>query len=118
MVDAIDTVKGKIALAEICTSQCIPNIASMGTGNKINPSAFKVSDIYKTSVCPLARVMRAELKKRGIKKLKVVYSEEIPISQEINDKGKRVPASCAFTPSSAGMLIAAEVIKNLMDTEN
>ena len=117
VVDAIDTVKGKIALAEICTSLGVPIIASMGTGNKIDPGAFKVSDIYKTSVCPLARVMRTELKKRGIKRLKVVYSEELPISREIEGEGKRVPASCAFTPSSAGMLIAAEVIKNLMDTE-
>ena len=88
----------------------------MGTGNKLNPCGFKVADIYKTSVCPLARVMRTELKKRGVKKLKVVYSEEAPVSAftENADNGKRVPASCAFTPSVAGLIIASEVIKDLI----
>ncbi len=116
IVDAIDTVSGKIELvlqAEKCGT---PIIASMGTGNKLNPCGFKVADIYKTSVCPLARVMRTELKKRGIKKLKVVYSEETPISAftETAENGKRIPASCAFTPSVAGLIIASEVIKDLI----
>jgi tRNA A37 threonylcarbamoyladenosine dehydratase len=86
----------------------------MGTGNKLNPCAFKVSDIYKTSVCPLARVVRIELKKRGVKRLKVVYSEEIPAMQETGEGGRRVPASCAFVPSVAGLIIASEVIKDLV----
>ena len=84
----------------------------MGTGNKLDPTAFKVSDIYKTSVCPLARAVRNELKKRGIKKLKVVYSTENPV---LNTEVKaRVPASSAFTPSVAGLIIASEVIKDLI----
>jgi len=85
----------------------------MGAGNKLDPCAFKVSDIYKTSVCPLARVMRTELKKRGIKKLKVVYSEEKPISREIIG-GQRTPASVAFVPSVVGLIVASEVIKDLI----
>ena len=116
IVDAIDTVSGKIELvlqAEKCGT---PIIASMGTGNKLNPCGFKVSDIYKTSVCPLARVMRTELKKRGVKKLKVVYSEETPISHKDPEKqnGRYIPASCAFTPSVAGLIIASEIIKDLI----
>ena len=116
VVDAIDTVSGKIELvlqAEKCGT---PIISSMGTGNKLNPCDFKVADIYKTSVCPLARVMRAELKKRGVKKLKVVYSEETPISHTNPNKenGRYIPASCAFTPSVAGLIIASEIIKDLI----
>lgn len=116
VVDAIDTVSGKIELAVLCQGAKIPIISSMGAGNKLDPTAFKVSDIYKTSVCPLARVMRTELKKRGIKKLKVVYSEEKPISRETDEgqKGKRIPASIAFVPSVAGLIVASEVIKDLI----
>ncbi len=117
VVDAIDTVSGKIELIRLCDKAGTPIISSMGAGNKLDPCAFKVSDIYKTSVCPLARVMRTELKKRGIKKLKVVYSEEKPISREIEgvqEKGKRPPASCAFIPSVVGLIVASEVIKDLI----
>ncbi len=120
VVDAIDTVKGKVELAVLCEMAGTPIISSMGAGNKLDPCAFKVSDIYKTSVCPLARVMRTELKKRGIKKLKVVYSEEKPISigTEGEEKGKRVPASVAFIPSVVGLIVASEVIKDLIKGEN
>lgn len=114
VVDAIDTVKGKIELCVLCKESGTPIISSMGAGNKLDPCGFKVSDIYKTAVCPLARVMRTELKKRGIKKLKVVYSEELPVQTD-NDgtPGKRVPASVAFIPSVVGLIIASEVIKDL-----
>ena len=114
VVDAIDMVSSKIELVLCCERAGTSIIASMGTGNKLNPCAFKVSDIYKTSVCPLARVMRTELKKRGVKRLKVVYSEEIPAMQEMGEGGRRVPASCAFVPSVAGLIIASEVIKDLV----
>ena len=114
VVDAIDTVKGKIELCVLCKESGTPIISSMGAGNKLDPCGFKVSDVYKTAVCPLARVMRTELKKRGIKKLKVVYSEELPVQTD-NDgtPGKRVPASVAFIPSVVGLIIASEVIKDL-----
>ena len=117
VVDAIDTVSGKIELVLLCDKAGTPIISSMGAGNKLDPCAFTVSDIYKTSVCPLARVMRTELKKRGIKKLKVVYSQEAPISREIGEmqkNGKRPPASCAFIPSVVGLIVASEVIKDLI----
>jgi len=116
VVDAIDTVSGKISLVQKCQSAGTPIISSMGAGNKTDPCAFKVADIYKTSVCPLARVMRTELKKRGIKKLKVVYSEETPNNQvdKTEVQGKYVPASCAFIPSVVGLIIASEVIKDLI----
>ena len=120
VVDAIDTVTAKISLVMQCEKANVPLISSMGTGNKLDPTAFEVSDIYKTSVCPLARVMRTELKKRGIKKLKVVYSKEIPIkldisSDEIIPEGKRqIPGSVSFVPSVAGLIIAGEVIKDLI----
>lgn len=114
VVDAIDMVSAKIELVLCAQRAGTPIIASMGTGNKLNPCAFKVSDIYKTSVCPLARVMRTELKKRGVKGLKVVYSEETPVTQSGAEGGKRVPSSCAFTPSVAGLIIASEVIKDLI----
>lgn len=107
IVDAIDTVSSKIELVIKAKNENVPIISSMGTGNKICPDKFLVSDIYKTSVCPLARVMRYELKKRGVKKLKVVYSNELPMIKP------RVPASCSFVPASAGLLIASEVIKDL-----
>ena len=117
VVDAIDTVSGKIELVLLCDKAGTPIISSMGAGNKLDPCAFTVSDIYKTSVCPLARVMRTELKKHGIKKLKVVYSQEAPISREIGEmqkNGKRPPASCAFIPSVVGLIVASEVIKDLI----
>ena len=114
VVDAIDTVTGKIGLVMQANESGTPIISSMGTGNKLDPAAFEVSDIYKTSVCPLARVMRYELKKRGVKKLKVVYSKEKPVdigNVEI-DGGKNV-GSIAFVPSVAGLIIASEVVKDL-----
>ena len=86
----------------------------MGAGNKLNPCAFKVSDIYKTSVCPLAKAVRTQLKKLGVKKLKVVYSDELPVTSGMDENGKRVPSSCAFIPSVAGLIIASEVIKDLI----
>ena len=117
VVDAIDTVSGKIELVLQAQNAGVKIISSMGAGNKIDPCAFKVADIYKTSVCPLARVMRTELKKRGVKKLKVVYSDEIPSNQVNKEevKGRYVPASCAFIPSVAGLIIASEVIKDLIN---
>lgn len=118
IVDAIDTVKSKIELVVRADAAGTPIIASMGAGNKLDPTAFKISDIYKTSVCPLARVIRAELKKRGIKGLKVVYSEEKPleaeIPEEMRDVKKVPPASCAFIPSVVGLIVASEVIKDLI----
>lgn len=116
VVDAIDTITSKIELAVRC-DQKIPLISSMGTGNKINPALLQVSDIYKTSICPLAKVMRRELKKRRVKHLKVVYSQELPMkpfaSDEITHK-RTIPGSTAFVPSSAGLLIASEVVKDLL----
>lgn len=116
VVDAIDTITSKIELAVRC-DQKIPLISSMGTGNKMNPALLQVSDIYKTSVCPLAKVMRRELKKRRVKHLKVVYSQELPMkpfsSDEITHK-RVIPGSTSFVPSSAGLLIASEVIKDLL----
>ena len=130
VVDAIDTVTGKIALIENAKKAGTQIISSMGAGNKVDPTAFEVADIYKTSVCPLARVMRYELKRRGIKKLKVVYSKEKPIppiadedpngengclSKADKVPGKRqVPGSTAFVPSVAGLIIAGEVIKDII----
>jgi len=118
IVDAIDTVSGKISLAVRAESLGIKIISSMGAGNKTDPTAFKVADIYKTSVCPLARVMRTELKKRGIRSLKVVYSEEKAIipdyPEEMKNERKLPPASCAFIPSVVGLIVASEVIKDLM----
>lgn len=114
VIDAIDTVSSKIAIAELCYNEGINVISSMGAGNKLNPCAFKVADIYKTTVCPLARAVRTELKKRGVKKLKVVYSDETPVAlPQIDEEGKRVPSSIAFIPSVAGLIIASEVIKDL-----
>ena len=110
VVDAIDNVTAKIAIIEYCTENDIRIISSMGTGNKLDPSKFKICDIYKTSVCPLARVMRKELKERGIKKTDVLYSEEQPVRS-----GERTPSSIAFVPSVAGLLIARHVILNLTE---
>lgn len=110
IIDAVDCVTAKISLAEKAEEMEIPIISSMGTGNKLDPTQFKISDIYKTSVCPLCRVMRTQLKKRGVKRLKVLYSEEIPITD-----GERTPASISFVPSVAGLIIAGEVIKDIIE---
>lgn len=114
VIDAIDTVTGKIELIMRAESAGVPIISSMGAGNKLDPTAFEVADIYKTSVCPLAKVMRRELKKRGIKKLKVVYSKEQPIIPEVEGEERRVPGSIAFVPSVVGLIIGGEVIKDLV----
>lgn len=129
VVDAIDTITSKLELIVYCDKKNIPIISSMGTGNKLDPTKFKIVDVYKTEVCPLAKVMRHELKKRGIKKVKVLYSNEIPrkpqpesISQDINSNSektlikKRVtPASISFVPPVAGMIIASEVVKDIIE---
>lgn len=111
VVDAVDTVTAKIQLVMEAAEAGVPIISSMGAGNKLDPTAFQVADIYKTSVCPLAKVMRRELKKRGIKKLKVVYSKEQPVVKNT------VPASVAFVPSVVGLIIAGEVIKYLVKVD-
>lgn len=116
VVDAIDTVTGKLMLAEQADRAGTPIISSMGAGNKLDAVAFEVADIYETSICPLARVMRRELKKKGIRRLKVVYSKEPPMTIAVNGKestGKLTPGSIAFVPSVAGMIIAGEVIQDL-----
>lgn len=123
IVDAMDTVTAKIELIKRAYELDIPIISCMGTGNKLDPSKFEITDIYKTSVCPLARVMRKEMKKIGIKKLKVLYSKEIPIStheenveydeQNLTTK-KQIPGSISFVPSVAGLLIAGEVVKSII----
>ncbi len=129
IVDAIDTVAGKLALAEGAATAGVPLISSMGAGNKLDPTAFRVADITETAVCPLARVMRKELKKRGIHHLKVVYSEEEPLtplgaiadepaaSSDTRPQQRRIkptPGSNAFVPSVVGLIIAGEVIKDLV----
>ena len=133
VVDAIDTVSAKIALVEYCSAKGIKIMSSMGTGNKFDPTQFKVADIYKTKVCPLAKVMRYELKRRGVKKLKVVYSEEIPTKPKTEDvvtcktgcvctgestkkcaAKRQIPGSMSFVPPVAGMIIAGEVIKDIL----
>jgi tRNA A37 threonylcarbamoyladenosine dehydratase len=132
VVDAIDTVSGKLALVEQANAADVPIISCMGAGNKMDPSAFEVADIYETSVCPLARVMRRELKKRGIRKLKVVYSKEPPLTPLETEHNsckvgcvchpgstrtcadrRQVPGSSAFCPAVAGLIIAGEVVKDL-----
>lgn len=121
IVDAIDTVAGKIQLVMQANKAGTPIISSMGAGNKLDPTAFKVADIHKTTVCPLAKVMRYELRKRGIKKLKVVYSDELPLTPAIKSdelKGKHpAPGSTAFVPSVAGLIIASEVIKDIISLQ-
>ncbi|MBO4213980.1 MAG: tRNA threonylcarbamoyladenosine dehydratase [Lachnospiraceae bacterium] len=132
VVDAIDTVTGKLAIIEKANKAGVPVISSMGAGNKVNPAAFEVADIYKTSVCPLAKVMRHECKKRGIKKLKVVYSKEVP-RRPVEDMAiscrqhcicppgtvrkcterRDIPGSNAFVPSVVGLIIAGEIINDL-----
>lgn len=121
VVDAVDTVTAKLEIITRAKEKDIPVISSMGAGNKLNPTQFEVADIYKTSVCPLAKVMRHELKKRGIKNLKVVYSKEPPIQIIYNDSlelevtNKRtIPGSVSFVPSVAGLIIASEVVKDIV----
>lgn len=130
VVDCIDTVTGKLQLVEAAKAAGVPIICSMGAGNKLDPTAFEVADISKTSVCPLAKVMRRELKKRNIKNVKVVYSKEEPVeakiknqkkdenvSQENGGRRKSIPGSCAFVPSVVGLILAGEVIKDLTAKE-
>ncbi len=117
VVDAIDTVTSKLLLVKLCHDVNTPIISCMGTGNKLDATAFHVADVFETSVCPLAKVMRRELKKLGIPKLKVVYSQETPIesSTDAEETGaKRSPASISFVPPVAGMILAGEVIKDLI----
>ena len=120
IVDAIDTVTGKLQLVERAVAAGTPIICSMGTGNKLDPAAFMVSDISKTSMCPLARIMRKELKKRGISHLKVVYSQEEALTPDVDEEelkrtGKRqIPGSVAFVPGAAGLILAGEVVKDLI----
>ena len=115
VVDAIDTVSGKIALIKECKRANVPVISCMGTGNKVDPTAFEVADISKTTVCPLARVMRRELKKQGIEHVKTVFSKEEPFRVDsMEENGKIPPASISFVPSVAGLIIAGEVIKDLI----
>lgn len=115
VVDAIDNITGKIEMIVRAKSAGTPIISAMGAGNKLDPTRFKVADIYKTSVCPLARVMRRELRKRGIKDLKVVYSEEEAMPSKLTDPESRkpVPGSVSFVPSVMGLIIAGEVIKDI-----
>ena len=114
VIDAIDTVKSKLLLIEKANAEGTKVISSMGAGNKLDPTAFEVSDIYKTSVCPLARVMRTELRRRGIPSLKVVYSKEEPSRAVAEDSGTRhAPGSISFVPSVVGLIIAGEVIKDI-----
>lgn len=132
VVDAIDTITAKISLAVYCEKKGIPLISSMGTGNKFDPTMFKVTDIYKTKICPLAKVMRYELKKRGVKKLKVVYSEEIPTKPKEEEvvtcktgcvctggskkcaSKRQIPGSMPFVPPVAGMIIASQVVNDIL----
>lgn len=115
VVDAIDTVTSKILLIERCKAAKTPIISCMGTGNKLDPTGFKVADISQTKMCPLSRILRHELKKRRIENVKVVYSEEQPKTTTIDDNGRHAPASVAFVPPAAGLVIAAEVVKDLIN---
>ena len=118
IIDAIDSVKSKVALIALAKEKGIPIISSMGTGNKLDPTKFEVADISKTSVCPLARVMRKQLGLRGIKHLKTVYSKEdaiTPTPLSKGDNSRPIPASISFVPSVAGLIIAGEVIKDICD---
>ncbi len=122
VVDAIDTVAGKLAIVEKAKKEGVPVISSMGAGNKVNASKFEVADLYKTSVCPLAKVMRRECRKRGIDSLKVVYSKEEPITpvgtiEETSEK-RAIPGSTAFAPSVVGLIIAGEVVNDLVSDIN
>ncbi|SEK19475.1 tRNA A37 threonylcarbamoyladenosine dehydratase [Pseudobutyrivibrio ruminis] len=120
VVDAVDTVTAKIEIIMRCKELGVPVISAMGAGNKLDPSRFRVADIYKTTMCPLAKVMRKEMKKRGVKDLKVVFSDEMPVSpietedvEPLNPGKRATPGSIAFAPSAAGLVLASEVIKDL-----
>ena len=117
VVDAVDTVTAKIQLVMQAKECGVPVIISMGAGNKLDPTRFEVADIYETSVCPLAKVMRRELKKRGVKELKVVYSKEQPVRQKMQEPTAErvVPGSTAFVPSVAGLVLASEVVRDLTE---
>lgn len=121
IIDAIDTVTAKLAIVELAKEKNIPIISSMGTGNKLHPELFEITDLSKTSVCPLCKVMRKELKARGIKKLKVLYSKEIPvvitdrITEEEKGNRRAIPGSVSFVPPVAGLIIAGEVIRELAE---
>ena len=122
IIDAIDTVTGKLALAVNAQKANTPIISSMGTGNKLDPTAFTVTDIYKTSFCPLARIMRKELRKRGIERLKVVYSEEEAltpegVTEELPQGRRSIPGSVSFVPSAAGLILAGEMIKDIVNRD-
>lgn len=121
VVDAIDTVSGKLELAVSCQKAGTPLISAMGAGNKLDPSRFEVTDIYRTKGCPLAKVMRRELRKRGIERLKVVYSTEEPkkpLRQILGGDGRKVtPGSMVFVPGTAGLLLASEVVKDLLERQ-
>lgn len=119
VIDAIDTVSSKIELIIRCKAAGTPIISSMGTGNKLNADMLEVSDIYKTSVCPLARVIRHELRRRGVKELKTVYSREEPFRNNLRDSetGKAIPASCMFVPAAAGIIMAGEAVKDICGNE-
>ena len=118
VVDAVDTVSAKISLAEEATRRGVPIVSAMGAGNKLDPTLFEVADIYETSVCPLAKVMRKELKKRGVPRLKVVYSKEPPLrpapASEENGARRQTPGSISFVPSVAGLILAGEVVRDLL----
>lgn len=121
VIDAIDTVAGKLAIVESAKEAGVPMISCMGTGNKCDPTALTVTDIYKTSTCPLARVMRRELKKRGVKKLSVVYSEEPVMEQRevsFSDSAKPLPGSLSFVPPVAGFIAASEAVKTILGQNN
>ena len=117
VADAIDTVTGKIELVLKAKKAGVPIISAMGAGNKLDPTAFCVSDIYKTDICPLARVMRRELKKRGVEGLKVVYSKEKPVKPEFKEGEEITPGSVSFVPSVMGLIIAGEIVKDLTRKE-
>ncbi|MGL4738949.1 MAG: tRNA threonylcarbamoyladenosine dehydratase, partial [Cellulosilyticaceae bacterium] len=120
VVDAIDMVTSKIDLIVRCKEMGIPIMSAMGAANKLDPTKLEVTDIYKTSVCPLAKVLRHELKKRRVKKLKVVYSKEQPIKPiqlETSDVRREVPGSVAFVPSVSGLIIAAEIVREIVSTK-
>ena len=119
VVDAIDDVPAKLLLIRLCHERGVRILSAMGAGNKLDPTAFLVDDISKTSVCPLARKMRTELRRMGILHTKVVYSKEPPRAVALREDGRRIPASCAFAPAAAGLLMAAEVVRALTeDTDN
>lgn len=113
VVDAVDTVTAKIELILRAKEAGVPIISCMGTGNKLNPMQLEIADIYQTSVCPLAKVMRRELRKRNVEKLKVLYSKEEPIKNYLSVQGRAVPGSVSFVPSAAGLIIASEIVREI-----